>query len=135
MSLYGSLAGLMNKWQKQGCGRDKRETVTTAQGWPIISDKWRSGVRHLSRDFRWINLYNDILYQNSVKNIFNCKKTEAGVAMVWHDGKEEKSEVFSFSELDEMRINVQDLIEHPDLYRIDLQEHKIYQSQVGRNAY
>jgi hypothetical protein len=34
-----------------------------------------------------------------------------------------------------MRINVQDLIEHPDLYRIDLQEHKIYQSQVGRNAY
>ncbi len=57
------------------------------------------------------------------------------LALVWQDGKKEKSEVFSFSELDEMRINVQDLIEHPDLYRIDLQEHKIYQSQVGRNAY
>jgi hypothetical protein len=70
-----------------------------------------------------------------VKNVSNCKRTEAGVAMVWQDGKEEKSEVFSFSELDDMRINVQDLIEHPDLYRIDLQEHKIYQSQVGRNAY
>jgi hypothetical protein len=70
-----------------------------------------------------------------VKNVSNCKKTEAGVALVWQDGEKEKSEVFSFSELDDMRINVQDLIEHPDLYRIDLQEHKIYQSQVGRNAY
>lgn len=70
-----------------------------------------------------------------MKNVSDCKKTEAGVALVWQDGKKEKSEVFSFSELDEMRINVQDLIEHPDLYRIDLQEHKIYQSQVGRNAY
>ena len=70
-----------------------------------------------------------------MKNVSNCKKTEAGVALVWQDGKKENCEVFSFSELDDMRINVQDLIEHPDLYRIDLQEHKIYQSQVGRNAY
>ena len=70
-----------------------------------------------------------------MKNVSDCKKTEAGVALVWQDGTKEKSEVFSFSELDDMRINVQDLIEHPDLYRIDVQEHKIYQSQVGRNAY
>jgi len=95
----------------------------------------RNGVWHLPQDFRRLVLYNDILYQNSVKNVSDCKKTEAGVALVWQDGKKEKSEVFSFSELDDMRINVQDLIEHPDLYRIDLQEHKIYQSQVGRNAY
>ena len=135
MSLYGSLAGLMNKWHKQGCGRDKQEAATTAPGLPDISDKWRSGVWHLSQDFWRLVLYNDILYQNSVKNVSDCKKTEAGVAMVWQDGKKEKCEVFSFSELDDMRINVQDLIEHPDLYRIDLQEHKIYQSQVGRNAY
>jgi len=70
-----------------------------------------------------------------VKNIYNCKKTETGVALVWQDGKKENHEVFSFSELDDMRINVQDLIEHPEVYRIDLQEHKIYMSQVGRNAY
>jgi hypothetical protein len=68
-----------------------------------------------------------------VKNIYNCKKTEAGVVLVWQDGKKENHEVFSFSELDDMRINVQDLIEHPEVYRIDLQEHKIYLSQVGRN--
>jgi hypothetical protein len=70
-----------------------------------------------------------------VKNVSNCRKTDAGVALVWQDGTKEKNEVFSFSELNDMRINVQDLIEHPGLYRIDLQEHKIYQSQVGRNAY
>jgi hypothetical protein len=68
-----------------------------------------------------------------VKNVYNCKKTEAGVELVWQEGKKENREVFSFSELKDMRINVQDLIEHPNLYRIDLQEHKIYQSQVGRN--
>jgi hypothetical protein len=70
-----------------------------------------------------------------VKNISKCRKTDAGVTMVWLDGKKEIHEIFSFSELDAMRINVQDLIEHPDLYRIDLQEHKIYRSQVGRSAY
>jgi hypothetical protein len=79
-------------------------------------------------------LYNDILYQNIVKNVYNCKKTEAGVALVWQEGKKENQEVFSFSELEDMRINIQDLIDHPNLYRIDLQEHKIYQSQVGRSA-
>jgi hypothetical protein len=79
-------------------------------------------------------LYNGILYQDIVKNVYNCKKTEAGVALVWQEGKKENQEVFSFSELEDMRINVQDLIDHPDLYRIDLQEHKIYQSQVGRSA-
>jgi hypothetical protein len=78
-------------------------------------------------------IYIDILYLDTVKNIYNCKKTEAGVELVWHEGKKENPEVFSFSELKDMRINVQDLIEHPDLYRIDLQEHKIYMSQVGRD--
>lgn len=81
-----------------------------------------------------LHLYNDILYRNSVKNVFNCKKTEAGVELVWQEGKKENNEIFSFSELKDMRINVQDLIDHPNLYRIDLQEHKIYQSQVGRNV-
>jgi len=31
-----------------------------------------------------------------VENIYNCKKTEAGVAMVWKEGKKENHEVFSF---------------------------------------
>jgi hypothetical protein len=69
-----------------------------------------------------------------VEKIYKCMKTEAGVALVWNEGKRENPEVFSFSELEEMRINVQDLIDHPNVYRIDLQEHKIYQSQVGRSV-
>jgi hypothetical protein len=70
-----------------------------------------------------------------MNNIFNCKKTDSGVALVWREGKKENQELFSFPELAEMRINVQDMIEHPDLYRIDLQEHKIYRSQVGRSSF
>jgi hypothetical protein len=67
-----------------------------------------------------------------MNNIFKCKKTDAGVALVWMEGKKENKELFSFTELSEMRINAEDMVEHPDLYRIDLQEHKIYRSQVGR---
>jgi hypothetical protein len=53
----------------------------------------------------------------------------------WMDGKQEREEFFSSKELGEMRINVQELTEHPDLFRIDLQEHKIYLSQMGRSSY
>jgi hypothetical protein len=70
-----------------------------------------------------------------MKNVFKCKKTETGVTLVWMEGDVEKPEFFSFQELEGMRINVEELIGHPDLYRIDLQEHKIYLSQVGRSSY
>ncbi|MHB8052123.1 MAG: hypothetical protein ACYDEZ_02295 [Methanoregula sp.] len=69
-----------------------------------------------------------------MENVFNCKKTDTGVTLVWMEGKLEKQEFFSFPELEEMRIKVPDLIEHPNLFRIDLQEHKIYLSQVGRST-
>lgn len=68
-----------------------------------------------------------------MKNIFDCKKTEKGVNLIWREGDVENKEFFSFLELEEMRIKVPDLIEHPPLYRIDLQEHKIYQSQMNRS--
>jgi hypothetical protein len=69
-----------------------------------------------------------------MKNVFKCKKNETGVTLVWMEGKQEKQEFFSFPELEEMRIKVPDLVEHPDLFRIDLQEHKIYLSQIGRST-
>jgi len=68
-----------------------------------------------------------------MENIFNCKETETGVTMVWMAGEKENEEFFSFPKLEEMRIKVRDLVENPPLYRIDLQEHKIYVSQMGRN--
>jgi hypothetical protein len=65
-----------------------------------------------------------------MNDIFNCKKTDAGVALVWRERGKENQELFSFPELEEMRIDVQDMVEHPDLYRIDLQEHKIYRQRL-----
>jgi hypothetical protein len=67
-----------------------------------------------------------------VEKILNCVKTDTGVSLDWMDGKRKNSEFFTFPELETMRIPVQELIEVPTLFRIDLQEHKIYRSQIGR---
>jgi hypothetical protein len=55
--------------------------------------------------------------------------------MDWMEGKQKNNEHFSLSELETMRIRVPDLISNPELFRIDLQEHKIYVSQIGRGSY
>ena len=55
--------------------------------------------------------------------------------MDWMEGKRKNPEHFTFPELETMRIPVGDLITDPMLFRIDLQEHKIYRSQVGRGSY
>jgi hypothetical protein len=82
----------------------------------------------------WVHNSNrGIHHQDTMKNIFDCKKTEKGVNLIWREGDVENKEFFSFLELEEMRIKVPDLIAHPPLYRIDLQEHKIYQSQMNRS--
>ena len=69
-----------------------------------------------------------------MEKIVSCRKTGTGVAMIRMEGSVEKEEFFSFAELAVMRINAGELTDHPELYRIDLQEHKIYLSQVGRNT-
>ena len=75
------------------------------------------------------------LHLGTVEKIYNCIKTDTGVSMEWMEGKRKNSEHFTFAELETMRIKVPDLISNPELFRIDLQEHKIYVSQVGRGAY
>jgi hypothetical protein len=70
-----------------------------------------------------------------VEKIYNCAKTDTGVSMDWMEGKQKNNEQFSLSELETMRIRVPDLISNPELFRIDLQEHKIYVSQIGRGSY
>lgn len=67
-----------------------------------------------------------------MEKISSCKKTGTGVSMIWMEGKLGKEEFFTGRELEEMRIKVDDFLERPHLYRIDLQEHKIYVSQLGR---
>jgi len=54
--------------------------------------------------------------------------------MDWMEGKRKNNEHFSFTELETMRIRTRDLISNPELFRIDLQEHRIYISQVGRGV-
>ena len=70
-----------------------------------------------------------------MEKIYNSIKTDTGVSLDWMDGKRKNNEHFSFPELASMRIKVQDLVGNPELFRIDLQEHKIYVSQVGRSSY
>ena len=43
--------------------------------------------------------------------------------------------IFSIRTLQTMRIHVEELISNPERFRIDLQEHRIYVSQVGRGSY
>jgi hypothetical protein len=68
-----------------------------------------------------------------MEKISTCKRTDKVVSMIWMKDKLGIEELFSFEELEEMRIKVDDLVKHPDLYRIDLQQHRIYVSQQGRN--
>jgi hypothetical protein len=70
-----------------------------------------------------------------VEKIYNCVKTDTGVSLEWMEGKRKNSEYFTFPELEIMRIPLQDLLDNPVLFRIDLQEHKLYRSQVGRGSY
>jgi hypothetical protein len=70
-----------------------------------------------------------------VEKICNCVRTDTGVSLDWMDGKRKNNEHFSFPELAAMRIPIPDLISNPGLFRIDLQEHRIYVSQLGRSSY
>jgi hypothetical protein len=63
-----------------------------------------------------------------VEKIYNSVQTNTGVTLDWMEGKRKNSEHFTFTELETMRIPVRDLIGDPVLFRIDLQEHKIYRS-------
>ena len=69
-----------------------------------------------------------------MEKIYNCIKTDTGVSMDWMKGDKKNNEYFSFQELETMRIQVQDLVSKSELFRLDLQEHKIYVSQAGRIA-
>ena len=70
-----------------------------------------------------------------MEKISNCVKNDTGVSMDWMEGKRKNTGHFAFPDLETMRIPVQELIDEPALFRIDLQEHKIYRSQIGRGSY
>jgi hypothetical protein len=69
-----------------------------------------------------------------VEKIYNCRATDTGISMDWMEGKRKNAEHFTFPELAEMRIRTPELISNPELFRIDLLEHKIYVSQQARGV-
>jgi len=71
----------------------------------------------------------------NVEKIYNSIIDDTGVFLDWHEGKWKHNEHFSFPELAMKRIKVLDLISNPELFRIDLEEHEIYISQLGRSSY
>jgi hypothetical protein len=64
-------------------------------------------------------------------------KRETGIDVAWLETakREEKHELFTFAELSEMRIQIEDLLGHPAAYRVDLQERKVYRSARGEGSF
>ncbi|GEM_PF-1357999 len=62
---------------------------------------------------------------------------ETGIEVAWLETakRAEKQDLFTFSELKEMRIQIDDLLEHPAAYRVDLQERKVYRSARGGDSF
>jgi len=54
-----------------------------------------------------------------MQQIAGTKKYQNGIRVFWTDGGKELSDFFPFEELIDMKINVFDLLENPDIYRID----------------
>jgi hypothetical protein len=96
--------------------------------------KW-PGFVHGSRGRNQSITNNSTLNEQTMENIYNCKKNETSITMVWRERIQENEERFSFPELEAMRIPIQGLLDNPELFRIDLHEHKIYRNQVGRSSY
>jgi hypothetical protein len=69
--------------------------------------------------------------------ITKAVKRETGIDVAYLEiaKREEKHELFTFAELSEMRIQVDDLLGHPAAYRVDLQERKVYRSARGGDSF
>ena len=69
--------------------------------------------------------------------ITRAAKRETGIDVAWLETakREEKHELFTFPELSEMRIQIDDLVKHPAAYRVDLQERKVYRSARGGDSF
>jgi hypothetical protein len=57
--------------------------------------------------------------------VASSKKMQNGVVVFWQEGETEKSDLFTWEELIEAKINALDLLDNSHLYRIDPDGHKI----------
>jgi hypothetical protein len=67
--------------------------------------------------------------------ITSSQKKPTGIDVFWQEGGTKRREFFSFPELIDMRINAVDLLDHPQLYRIDGENHRIFATDEGCCTY
>lgn len=66
-----------------------------------------------------------------MKEILFSVREDYGVDLFYKEGKGEKNEFFTFSELVDMKINVLDLLEHPRYYKVDEKRRKVRATPQG----
>ncbi len=59
-------------------------------------------------------------------DITSAKKMENGVVVFYEAKEVKKYESFNYEELIDLKINALDLIEHPKMYSVDVEVHKVY---------
>lgn len=57
-----------------------------------------------------------------MKTIFHAAKSFNGIQVSFLSGNDTVSELFSYENLIDMKINVSSLIEHPEYYAVDMNE-------------
>lgn len=67
--------------------------------------------------------------------IVGSNRQERGVEVYWMEEDERKSDLFTFAELIDMRINALDLLDNPHLYYIDTDKRRILASEKGCCTY
>ena len=70
-----------------------------------------------------------------MQEIGSSRRKPNGIDVFWQEGAVKRRDFFSFSELIELRINAVDLLDHPSLYLIDGENHRIVASEKGCCTY
>jgi hypothetical protein len=67
--------------------------------------------------------------------IIESQKKPAGIEVFWQEKETKKRDFFSYRELIDQKINAIDLLEHPGLYLIDGENHRIVATEKGCCTY
>lgn len=59
-----------------------------------------------------------------MQDLVSSRKTDAGIIVVWSEGGQVKDRSFTFQELAEMKIDADDLLGRPMLYKITIELNK-----------
>ncbi len=63
-----------------------------------------------------------------MKEITSSKKYQNGVQVIWTDAGSDSADFFTYEELIDMKINAFDILNNPNIYRIDPGSHSLKSS-------